>query len=192
MTLIPDSTVDFAGNMWANAGMDYGFNHAQVFSVMDIPQGPAVDTLDLAALSGKPSPCSEVYTGSEEAKDDVPVIERMPSAADAVTKKVATDADRELIELDASNPAFALFLDNDEPALDASAKPSTNESEYRIFGTIEPEKAFARLEIVVRNEGEEEGEEDGVVSAEVMERFERLCAGLEEVGRRIETLTSHL
>ena len=191
MTLIPDSTVDFAGNMWANAGMDYGFNHAQVFSVMDVPLGPAVDSLDLAALSGKPSVGSGVYTGSEAAKEDVPVIERMPSAA--VTEEVVTEPTRELIDLDASNPAFALFLDNDEPASDVPAKPSAERSEYRIFGTIEPEKAFARLELVVRSEGEDEdGEEDGVVSAEVMERFERLCAGLEEVGRRIEMLTSHL
>jgi len=194
MTLVPDTSVDFSvfdptSNAWGG-NMDLGFNNAQVFSVTELPEGPSMDSINTGILSGKSSNIVGPYS-SDEAKDDTPIIERMPSSSPKSDRMIASDVIcEEDIELDASNPAFALFVDSPASAPKSQASESVSvEPEYRVFGGIDPEKAFARLDLVVHNEDQDN---DGIVSSAVMARFERLCSETEAASSRVAILTAHL
>ncbi|MCJ1476137.1 hypothetical protein MMC13_004802 [Lambiella insularis] len=190
MALVPDTTMDYsvfdpASHGWAG-NMEVAFN-TQVFSVTELPQGPAVDSVDIGLLSGKSS-SSESYSSSE-AKEEVATFERMPVSSEKLEAEKRSETSFKEVDLDASNPAFALFCDYPISAQSDAAELSCTEPEYRVFGGIEPEKAFARLELVV-----DDGSlsEDGVVSAAVMSRFVGLCSELESASSRIAALTAHL
>ena len=183
MALLPDDHMNFSAfepsnNTW-NSTMDLGFNNAQVFSVREVPQGPAVDHVDIGLLSGKSSN-SVGYYSTDDSKDEAPVLKDVPAppAIDTETKDIGQI--NEDVELDESNPAFALFVDC--PASPATAKAD----EYRVFGEIEPEKALAHLDLVV-DDGDEE-----VVDSATVARFRRMCAGVEAISARISAVTSHL
>ena len=189
MTMIPENTMDFSAfdstnNAWAT-NMDFGFNNAAVFSVTELPQGPAIDTIDTGILSGKSSNSVGFYS-NEEAKDDAPAIERMPSddeksstKPEAVESSCADDTD-----FDESDPAFALFADYPPTVV----KETATENQYQIFGEVEMEKAVARLDLIV----DDEGNNDGLVSSATMARFERICSSLEAISERISAVTLHL
>ena len=193
MTLVPDTSMDFSvfdptTNAWGGS-MEFGFNNAQVFSVTELPVGPPVDSINVGILSGKSSNTVGPYS-CDEAKDDTPVIECMPSSSSKPDTTIESDSVCIDIELDASNPAFALFVDY--PASPPKPPPSETISvlpEYRVFGGIDPEKAFARLDLVVQDEDHDDA---GVVSSTVMARFERLCSEMEAACSRVATLTAHL
>lgn len=181
MVLMPDNVMDFsafqpADNAW-NTGMDFGFNNAQVFSVTEVPEGPAVDTPNFSLLSGKSSDIVESSFTSENAKDDAPIIERMPATSEkceVVIPEHFTDEE----DFDESDPTFALYADR------PTSKVVSAEEEYQIFGEIELEKAVARIDLFVY---------DGTdVSAVTMARFERICSSLDAAGARIESVTGHL
>lgn len=193
MTLVPDTSMDFSvfdptSNAWGG-NMDFGFNNTQVFAVTELPDGPSLDSIDIGVLSGKPSNTVGPYS-SDEVKDDTPIIERMPASLSDAELTVESEVVCEEIELDASNPAFALFVDYpvSVPRSEASGTTSV-EPEYRVFGCIHPEKAFARLDLVVQDENQDD---DGVVSSAVMARFERLCSETEAASSRVATITAHL
>lgn len=193
MTLVPDNSMDFsvfdpANNAWGG-NVDFGFNNAQVFSVTELPEGPPMDSINIGILSGKSSNIVGPYS-SDEAKDDAPIIERMPASPPKRDTTIASDVICEDIELDASNPAFALFVDYPASALKSYTSESVSvEPEYRVFGGIDPEKAFARLDLVVHDE---DPDNEGVVSSAVMARFERLCSETEAALLRVAVLTAHL
>ncbi|MCJ1283153.1 hypothetical protein MMC26_002480 [Xylographa opegraphella] len=192
MALVPDTQMDFSvfdntpANAWA-ANLDIPFN-TQVFSVSELPQGPAVDSIDLGLLSGKSS-SSVVSFSSSETKDEVVNFERMPANMEKQQPKEEAEATFVEVELDASNPAFALFVDYPITPTATPSEPQSLESEYQVFGGIELEKAFARVDLVVEDGNQEEG---GEVSSAVMSRFEMICSDMEEACRRVAAITSHL
>ena len=192
MTLIPDTTMDFSvfdptNTVWG-VNMDLGFSNAQVFAVMELPEGPLMDNVDVGLLSGKSSNTIGSYSNGES-KEDAPIIERMPAASEKIEDfPEISNVPRE-DELDASNPAFALFVNYPASTTSSTSHNVRTESDYSIFGDIQPEKAFARLDLVVNDEVPSE---NGVVSSAVMARFERLCSETEAVSRRIAALTAHL
>ena len=167
------AAADSINNNW-NVGVDFNFN-PQVFSVTELPQGPAVDSIDVGVLSGKSESC-EVPDISSEKKGSVPTIEVPPSAV----KEEPEFVERDDVELDESDSAFALFADT--PAV---SKPS--EPVYQIFGPIDFEKAVEHFEIVV---DDAPSSDDGVVSASTMARFERLCTDLESTSEKLNGLIS--
>jgi len=193
MTLVPDTSMDFSvfdptSNAWGG-NMDFGFNNAQVFSLTELPEGPPMESINTGILSGKSSNIVGSYS-SDEPKDDTPVIESMPSTSPKPDTMIALGAVSEDIELDASNPAFALFVDY--PASASKTRSSeilAVEPEYQVFGGIDPEKAFARLDLVVDDACQDD---DGVVCSAVMARFERLCSETEAASSRVAILTAHL
>ena len=185
MTMIPEDTMDFSvfdstSNAWAS-NMDFGFTNAAVFSVMELPQGPAVDSIDTGILSGKSSNSVGFYSG-EDAKDDAPVLEHMPVIEEKHSTPQNSGESTADAEFDDSDPAFALFADS------PSTIKNPPQDEYQIFGEIELEKAVARLDLVV-NDG---SDEDGVVSSRTMARFESICASLDAASERISAVTLHL
>jgi hypothetical protein len=167
MAVIPE-TDDFSAvdpsSSW-NSGLDFGFN-TQVFAVLELPQGPAVDHFDADILSGKSS--SFVPT-----KSTMPVVEftpklEVPAPAQAAIKLTAEEA---------ADPAFALFADAPSPSSSSDATSST----MQIFGAIPLEKAFARIELVV----DHEEPSNASVSTAAVARFESLCASLDSLSSNI-------
>ena len=190
MTLIPDeSSFQFnvaapATNGWTDGNMDLrGLYDAQVYAVTEVPQGPAVDSMSFAMLHGKESN----FVGSDSSygsKDEPAEIEPMPMPAEKVTAPEVIEPRPQDVDLDFSDPAFALFVD--QPSY--SSRPAAMEPEDRIFGEIELEKAFGRLEIVIAEDSRETQE----ISSATIERFERLCSRLDAASSRIAAITSHL
>ena len=185
MALLPELIVDFAAfesnNNWAN-NMDFGFNNAQVFTVIDLPYGPAVDHVDTGLLSGKESNSVGYYSSSDDAKDNAPLVERMPVCQDTVGPLHVYEPACYEVDFDESDPAFALYADASSPStakiciLEDTPPPTTNFA-----------KTTYHLQVVTVNEDEAE-----TVNGTTMARFERLCSSIEAASERVHAMTSHL
>lgn len=185
MALLPETHINYpafdsTNNAWAAGNMDFSLYDAQVFTVTELPHGPAVDEIDTGILSGKSSNVVGSYP-ADESKDEAPAIERMPATetVEAVSDAVSSCDD---VELDESDPAFALFVDC------PTSIPSAVQPGEELFGDIELDKAFSRLEIIVEDEAADALE----TSTVTMERFERLCSILDASSERITALTRRL
>ena len=191
MMMMPETTMDYSvfnptNNSWAG-NMDFGNFNAQVFSILELPQGPPVDHIDSEHLSGKTSTFSDVFSFSSS-KKDVPEIEEMPCIATQppAGQEIYETSDD---EFDESDPAFALYADTPAPA-----KPTTVDSDrYQVFGSIELEKAFARIDLVDDSDFEVEASQHNTsVSSATMSRFHRICSSMDMAAVRIEAWTAHL
>ena len=191
LTMVPEeSSFDYAVTESANTGytdnMDFGLYDAQVYAVTEVPQGPAVDTVLFANLHGKSSnfvgPCPSV----DDVKDEPLPIESMPPTVGKKEMPEPIETPCEDLDIDASDPAFALFID--QPISSSTAQPCAVAPEDRIFGEIELEKAFGRIELIVEDESNDRRE----VSSATIERFERLCSRLDAASARILAITPHL
>jgi len=177
MAMIPEYTMDFSVLDFTTDG---AFSYQpQVFSVLSLPE----TVIDSEILSGKTSPFSPSLA-SEGEKVELPVVERMPvSEPEAVT--AWTEAEEVDEEFDA-DPAFALFTSSatsppapESPELDLSVIP--------LFNGIQPEKAFARFELVV-----EESTVDDAIANAAMAKVMRLCESLDVVAEKLSALTLDL
>lgn len=165
MTLIPDPPPIYVrGDLNLN---NWGDIDLRVYTVTDLPEGPALDHGNFGMLSGKPSNGAFPHPVGDS-KAEVPVVECMPTP-----HTVAPVLDPENVNdpIDFDETAFALFAD----APSNSANPAMNPSE--MFGTIELEKVFSRLELVVGDVGSDGSME---ISESTKEKFERLCSSLED------------
>ena len=184
MAMIPEHPVDmnvYESNTdsWAN-NMDFSLYDQQVFAVTSLPEGPAIDQLTPTFKSEKTSESILPLPTSETAKNDAPVIAKMP-CTDVVEPSTEVVLDED-VEFDESDPAFALFSD-----CPASTKLSTAAVEEPIFGTIQLEKAFGRVELVV-----EDGSSDADAgNSATMETFQRLCSSLDALSERISLVVPH-
>lgn len=190
MTMIPEETSfqyhanESANNGWTDSNMDFGgLYDAQVYAVTEVPQGPAVDSMSFAMLHGKTSNFVGSYS-SDDSKDEPAEIEPMPALTAKVEVPEVTQCPPQEIDLDVSDPTFALFLDQPSPSPESAAI----EPEDRVFGEIELEKAFDRLELVIAEDPNESQE----ISSATIERFERLCSRLDAASMRVCAITSHL
>ena len=190
LTMIPEeSSFDYTTLGTVNGGynenLDFGgLYDAQVYAVTSLPQGPAVDSIEFSMLHGKSSNFVGFYPESDDMKDEPATIERMPTVA-KIEMPEPIDTPSSEDDIDISDPAFALF--NDQPSTDSSLPQSNVAPEHRIFGEIELEKAFGRVEIVLEEEHGENGNEE--VGSATLERFERLCSRLEASSARVAAVT---
>lgn len=152
-------------------------NTSMIFSVTSIPEGP---TIDVETMSGKSTNFMPSFA-SDEAKDDLPIIERMPTLAELEEPLTMVED----VVFDKLNPAFALFMD--QSAATAESTPAADA--YQVFGELQLEKVFARVDLVVDDESSSEDKE---VSAATMARFELICASMDAVSSRVACITSHL
>ena len=191
LTMIPEeSSFDYTTTESANTGytdnMDFGLYDAQVYAVTEVPQGPAVDTMRFANLHGKSSnfvgPCPSV----DDIKDEPLTIESMPPAVGKMEMPEPIETPIVDLDIEASDPAFALFID--QPIPSSTAPLCAVAPEDRIFGEIELEKAFGRVELIVEDESKDSEE----ISSATIERFERLCSRLDAASARILAITPHL
>ena len=190
MTMIPEensyqyNATESVNNGWTDSNMDFGgLYDAQVYAVTDVPQGPPVDSMSFAMLHGKTSNFVGSYS-SDDSKDEPVEIEPMPALAEKVEMPEVIERHSQDVDMDVSDPAFALFID--QPC--TSANPVATRPEDCIFGEIELEKAFGRLELVIAEDPNESQE----ISSATIERFERLCSRLDAASTRVAAITSHL
>lgn len=190
MTMIPEensrqyTATESANNGWTDANMDFGgLYDAQVYAITEVPQGPAVDSMSFAMLHGKTSN----FVGScysDDSKDDPAEIEPMPALAEKIELPGVIERRLQDVDLDVSDPAFALFID--QPC--TSSRPAAMKPGDHIFGEMELEKAFGRLELIIAEDPNEPQE----ISSATIEKFERLCSRLDAASSRVAAITSHL
>lgn len=168
MVMVPNQGVDMStmglSNGGWNSGIDINYANTPVFAVTEVPEGPAIDT---DVLSGK----SSSFILPESTKNEVPTLER-PSFAEE--QSTTTGVENPEIELDESDPAFALF----------ASQPSTSPSQEiadESFEGIQSEKTTPAFELVVQSE----------VKANE-HRFSQLCLSMEAEFQRVSIVTSHL
>lgn len=190
LTMIPEenniqyNATESPNNRWTDSNMNFGgLYDAQVYAVTEVPQGPAVDSMSFAMLHGKTSNFVGSYS-SDDSKDEPAELEPMPALPEKVEVPEAIERRRQDADIDVSDPSFALFID--QPC--TSPKSAAIRSEDRIFGEIELEKAFGRLELVIA----EDPNESQDISLATIERFERLCWRLDAASKRVAAITSHL
>ncbi|KAF1811718.1 hypothetical protein P152DRAFT_449991 [Eremomyces bilateralis CBS 781.70] len=176
MATIPEHTLDIsalnlngnhAGN-WTLPNLGFGFQIPNVYSVLDLPVGPA-QPLNADALSGKGtgSMLNHFAAEDDETKPAHPVIEH-PVTEPAAKTPIEDDADI------AEDPAFALYVN---PPVTTPAPSST----LSPIAPITSEKD-SQFELVVRMSSDED----------LTARLERMCAAIDPLSHRIEAWTSSL
>ena len=189
LTMIPEESSFNYTATGSNTGyadnMDFGgLYDAQVYAVTSLPQGPAIDTPEFSMLHGKTSNFVGSYTDADDAKMEPVALERMP-----VIEKMEMPEPVEIPpqddDIDTTDPSFALFID--QPSTVTPSLPPTVAPEDHIFGNIELDKAFSRVELIIA----EDIDHSTDISAATIEKFERLCSRLEMSSTRIAAITGH-
>ncbi|CAG7915820.1 unnamed protein product [Penicillium olsonii] len=153
----PNMAMNTAG--W-NTGIDMNFGNTSVFAVMEVPEGPA---LDAGMLSGKSSSFVP-----ESSKNEAPILET-PTSSPSQSDIGVSNPD---VEIDESDPAFALFVDAPAPASNAETA----------FEGIPGEKA-SEFELVL---------DTSDVSDSAKRNFNALCHSIDAAFERVSAVTSHL
>jgi len=191
LTMIPeessfDANATSAMNTGYNNNMDFGgLYDAQVYAVTSVPQGPTLDSIDFTMLHGKETNFVGSYSDADDCKDEPTAIKSMP-AVNKVEMPEPLDVPSAEDDVDVSDPVFALFVDRPSSAPSSTACDIAPED--RIFGEIELEKAFGRVELIVEDVANELIE----ISSATIERFERLCSRLDASSASIAAITGHL
>ena len=192
LTMIPEeSSLDYNAAGPLDTGftgnVDFGgLYDAQVYAVTSVPQGPAVDSIDFAMLHGKSSNFVGPYPEADDSKVEPATIDRRPSDYGKIQMPEPLEIFSEEDDTDDSDPCFDLF--RDQPSLTVSMSTSTTAPEDSIFGGIELEKVFGRIELTVP----QSSDEDATLSATTIERFEQLCSRLEASSARITAATGRI
>ena len=191
LTMIPEeNSFDYTATESMNTGytntLDFGgLYDAQVFAVTSVPQGPPPDSMEFSMLHGKSSNFVGTYREVGDGKDESAVIDRMPPVQ-KMDMPEPLEIPSEDNGNDVSDPAFALF--QDQQSSSTSLLSPTVAPEDRIFGEMELDKAFGRVDLVLAEDPHDTAE----VSAATLERFERLCSRLEASSTRLAALTEML
>jgi len=180
MAMIPEQNMDFSMmTMDAPAPID-SFNYQPQVFVVETPE--PVNPIDTSALSGKTSNFVLPEAEDEDEKELAPVLEYQEKATVPEVPEVAPpeEADEEF----ENDPAFELYRSSTPVSKTERVEIKLSEETEDIFGGIEAEKAFARIELVDPTEAEEKAaaEERAVL------RFERICARIDAVSSRLEKL----
>ena len=109
LSMVPESNLDFSmlnlgRNHWANR-TGLGFQQPSVFSVMELPAGPAVDHFSSESLSGKG--LSNLTCIETESKMNSPIIAVPPFQQEIA--KPQWPAPTPISDIDESDPCFALY-----------------------------------------------------------------------------------
>ncbi|KAA8651436.1 hypothetical protein EYZ11_006019 [Aspergillus tanneri] len=172
MVMVPNQGLDVSAmglnNGGWNSGIDMNYGNTPVFAVLEVPEPSIVDS---EILSGKSSPLGVCLPEVTSNKDEAPVLEFSPVIE---TPKEPVGVESQDIQIDETDPAFALF--SDLPVSFAPAEPSTTS-----FGGLDSDKSAPAFELVVEDEAKA-----------AAQRFARLCHDMEASFQRVSMLTSHL
>lgn len=157
-----------------NTGIDLNFGNPTVFSVLDVPE-PCLSPGDF--LSGKGSGVSS--SPLSDSKEDFLSLDH-PTAAEAQKTEFGAGVMNPDVDIDESDPAFALFLDGPDASASRDSHDMMTDPPF-----TRSMKADPAIELVV----------DGTstnASAAAWYRFQSLCHSIEPAFQRISLLTSHL
>ncbi|QQK48401.1 BZIP transcription factor (LziP), putative [Penicillium digitatum] len=143
MVMVPNQGMDPSSmgmnNGGWNSGIDMNYGNTPVFAVMEVPEGPA---LDAQVLSGKPfSP----FSIPESSKNEAPIVDRPASDSPSQSDIGAANPD---VEIDESDPAFALFVDSPAPVTNIAfeVSDSAKKTFHALCNSIDA--AFERVSAV--------------------------------------------
>ena len=182
MTMIPEhpielSTFEANTNAWANT-LDFSLYDTPVYAVTSLPEGPMIEQFRPSSNSEKSTELALPLPGGDS-KMDVPLVERMPESGEIAKLPEVVTSIADDVDFDESDPAFALYADCSPTTASPIGQP-----EEPIFGNIELEKAFGRLELVL--------ESDSTISCDTssatLERFQRLCASVEALSEELSLI----
>ncbi|KAJ5551981.1 hypothetical protein N7461_006679 [Penicillium sp. DV-2018c] len=163
MVMVPNQGMDPTAmgmtNAGWNSGIDMSYSNTPVFAVTEVPEGPA---LDAKLLSGK----SSAFGIPESSKNDAPVV-GSPAFGSSPSDIGVANPD---VEIDESDPAFALFIDT--PPIAAGTG----------FEGLPSEKT-THFELVV---------DDSEISPSAKNTFITLCNSIDAAFERVSLATSHL
>ena len=188
LAMIPESPYEYSREPTNNGWTQNNGYDQQVYAVMSLPDEPIIDTQALGDKSPfEPPPSFDCKL------DDVPDIKVMPRSKFLELPTMPKFPTEEQTSVDAvafddSNPAFALFADGQCATPSATTILPEVEPAERLFGDIATEKAYERLELIVR-ETPIESRDDGL---RVMIKLERVRSRMDIMGARIDALTGYL
>ncbi|KAI1417951.1 hypothetical protein F5Y13DRAFT_33465 [Hypoxylon sp. FL1857] len=177
MVMVPEHTMDFS---MLNISSD-AFNYQpQVFTILDTPEIPVIDT---EALAGKSSNFVGESFGSDSEKTDAPILEIptpiMPSTKAPEHTETPEPAASETTVVDLDGDIY------DDETTAVPSKPARLDTDsliaVDIFGGIESEKAFARYELV-------DSLDEEITISMAARRVERLAASIDAVFARLDML----
>ncbi|KAL8950298.1 MAG: hypothetical protein Q9222_003664 [Ikaeria aurantiellina] len=185
MALLPEPYQNFnaASTGWTET-MDFGLYDAQVYAVTSLPECPILDQFETGLMPGKSSSFLGSFLG-DAAKHYSPSIEPMPALIDRNQEQMVDVSSLQVHDAQPADDDLNLALYDDTPH---PRKPEAAPAADSIFGRIQPQKAFERIELTVTNN---QLQNYGISEA-TMEKFLRFCAVMEEPSRRIAAITSHL
>lgn len=184
MAMMPNNQIDFStldinNSPWDTRILPWQTNQPQVFSVLDLPAGPAVDT---AVLSGKVSNSVGSCFPSEECKEECPTLNAMPSNQEEAEENLSSHKQITDLDFDESDPAFALYADSPSSSVSAATEPCN-----QMLEKLDTEKVTSGLVILSAVESSTDE-----ISLSTMERLEQMCRSMDVVSDRIGNMTSHL
>ena len=178
MVMIPEQAMDFS---MLNLENESAFNYQpQVFTVVEAPEMPEIDA---SLLSGKVSDAVDEGLVLNREKVETPVIESPISPS--IEKTPAQEASPDSPDIAVTDLDGDIYDDDIVTQIPPTEFGIRNISTTDIFGGVEPEKAFARYELV-------DGSEEELVANMAVGRVERLSASLEASLSRLERLTTGL
>ncbi|TKA61910.1 hypothetical protein B0A49_09374 [Cryomyces minteri] len=173
LAMIPETPVDLSmlnleNNRLAIGNQGFGFQQPQVYSVLELPEGPSPLELHADILSGKGGSDLSTYIDADK-KADYPSIENMPSFEpvgehSSAAVSIATEDDA----------AFSLYTDSPSTTFAMTASET-----HGSFSYTTPEKSSLHFELVVS---------DDLASR----KLERMCARLDPALERIAAMTAYL
>lgn len=173
MVMIPEQAMDFSMLNIESESFNY---QPQVFTVLETPDMPQFDA---SVLSGKAYSPDDDVPASDDEKVEAHAIESPLSASveDSHVEESAETTCATVADLDGDIYDDEITISSAPAKLDIS-----HPSMVDIFGGIEPEKAFARYELV-------DASEEGLAADMIAKRVERLSASLEASLSKLERLT---
>ncbi|KAI8962074.1 hypothetical protein F5Y11DRAFT_204938 [Daldinia sp. FL1419] len=175
MVMVPEQSMDFS---MLNINSDFNFQ-PRVFAVLETPEIPVIDT---EALAGKTSSTVESFSVDAE-KDGAPILETPVLPSIKVSESLEVPLETATLQSLASNLDGDIY--DDETMVEQSEPLELHMDSLTavdVFGGVEPEKAFARYELV-------DASDEDTVAVVAARRVERLAAGLEPVLARLDILS---
>ncbi|PLB44627.1 hypothetical protein P170DRAFT_393035 [Aspergillus steynii IBT 23096] len=171
MVMVPNQGLDVSAmglnNGGWNSGIDMNYANTPIFAVFEVPEPPVMDT---EILSGKGSPLGSLLPETASNKEEAPVLECPPVTEQPQAPGVGVENPD--VEIDESDPAFALFADLPTSVPESSDKP---------FEGVTSDKSEPVFELIVENE-----------SKATAQRFAHFCHSMEASFQRVSMFTSHL
>lgn len=189
MAMIPEQNMDFSTRS-LNGESGASFFQPQVYAVLETPEFP-IAPVDVSALAGKSSNLVGEQFNDKDAKADTPTVKGCPTPVETKPAGEQNDraVDQPVDDAFENDPAFALWhtapVDETETSTTSPRSEHVAASPGNFFGSIEPEKAWARYDLVDAATRERN---EKVSMAVAMSRLHQITAKLDRMAFLLDSL----